>query len=80
MATRAQVIELIQAEFERFVNGHSNVGMSAERSLVNNSSVVLPLDAMGNAVDAPFSVFDSSAETGWRTWEGAPATAGPRPR
>jgi outer membrane receptor protein involved in Fe transport len=39
--------------------------VSAERSLVNNSSVVLPLDAMGNPVDAPFSVFDSSAKTGW---------------
>jgi outer membrane receptor protein involved in Fe transport len=39
--------------------------VSAERSLVNNASVVLPLDAMGNPVDAPFSVFDSSAKTGW---------------
>ena len=38
---------------------------SAERSLVNNGSTVLPLDAMGNPVDAPFSVFDSSAKTGW---------------
>ena len=37
---------------------------SAERSLVNNGSTVLPLDAMGNPVDAPFSVFDSSARTG----------------
>jgi outer membrane receptor protein involved in Fe transport len=39
--------------------------VSAERSLVNNASVVLPLDAMGNAVDAPFPIFDSSAKTGW---------------
>jgi outer membrane receptor protein involved in Fe transport len=39
--------------------------VGAERSLVNNGSVVLPLDAMGNPVDAPFSVFDSSARTGW---------------
>jgi outer membrane receptor protein involved in Fe transport len=39
--------------------------LSGERSLVNNFSVVLPLDAMGNPVDAPFSVFDSSAKTGW---------------
>jgi len=37
---------------------------SAERSLVNNGSTVLPLDPMGNPVDAPFSVFDSSAKTG----------------
>jgi outer membrane receptor protein involved in Fe transport len=38
---------------------------SAERTLVNNASVVLPLDALSNPVDAPFSVFDSSAKTGW---------------
>jgi outer membrane receptor protein involved in Fe transport len=40
-------------------------GVSAERSLVNNASTVLPLDGMGNPVDAPLSVFDSSAKTGW---------------
>jgi outer membrane receptor protein involved in Fe transport len=39
--------------------------VSAERSLVNNGPVVLPLDTMGNPIDAPFSVFDSSAKTGW---------------
>jgi outer membrane receptor protein involved in Fe transport len=39
--------------------------VSAEQSLVNNASVVLPLDAMGNPVDLPSSVFDSSAKTGW---------------
>ncbi len=39
--------------------------VSAERSLVNNASVVLPLGAMGNPVDAPFPIFDSSAKTGW---------------
>jgi len=46
---------------------------SAERSLVNNASLVLPVDAMGNQVDPatgnpigpPFSIFDSSAKTGW---------------
>jgi outer membrane receptor protein involved in Fe transport len=39
---------------------------SAERSLVNNVSTVLPIDpATGNALDAPFSIFDSSAKTGW---------------
>ena len=45
----------------------------AERSLVNNASLVLPVDAMGNQVDPatgnpigpPFSIFDSSAKTGW---------------
>jgi outer membrane receptor protein involved in Fe transport len=39
--------------------------VSAERSLVNNGSTVLPLDASGNPVDAPFSVFDSSSKTGY---------------
>ena len=40
--------------------------VSAERSLVNNISTVLPIDpATGNPVDAPFSIFDSSAKTGW---------------
>lgn len=38
---------------------------SAERTLVNNTSTLLPLDAMGAPVDAPFSVLDSSARTGW---------------
>jgi len=39
--------------------------VSAERSLVNNVSTVLPVDDMGNAIDAPFSIFDSSSKTGW---------------
>jgi outer membrane receptor protein involved in Fe transport len=39
--------------------------VSAERTLVNNTSTLLPLDATGAPVDAPFSVLDSSAKTGW---------------
>jgi outer membrane receptor protein involved in Fe transport len=39
--------------------------VSTEDSLVNNASTVLPLDALGNPVDAPTSVFDSSAKTGY---------------
>ena len=40
--------------------------VSAEDSLVNNSSLVLPADAMGNqSGDLPKSVFDSSIKTGW---------------
>ena len=39
--------------------------VSAERTLVNNGSTVLPLDGSGNPVDAPFLVFDSSSKTGW---------------
>jgi outer membrane receptor protein involved in Fe transport len=38
---------------------------SVESGLVNNTSTVLPVDALGNPVDAPFSVTDSSAKTGW---------------
>ena len=43
--------------------------VSAERSLVNNTSTVLPFadpdDPSPAPIDAPFSVFDSSAKTGW---------------
>jgi outer membrane receptor protein involved in Fe transport len=43
--------------------------MSAERSLVNNASTVLPLvdssDPTAGTIDAPFSIFDSSSKTGW---------------
>jgi outer membrane receptor protein involved in Fe transport len=39
--------------------------VSAERSLVSNASVLLPLDDMGNPMDAPFGVIDSSKKTGW---------------
>ena len=38
---------------------------SAERSLVNNGSIVLPLDDTGTPVDAPVSVFDTSSKTGY---------------
>jgi outer membrane receptor protein involved in Fe transport len=40
------------------------LSVSSENTLVNNGSTVLPLDMAGNPVDAPFSVFDSSAKTG----------------
>ena len=43
--------------------------VSAERSLVNNASILLPLvdptDPTQGTIDAPFSIFDSSAKTGW---------------
>src|SRR5579871_4012513 len=42
--------------------------VSAERSLVNNGSTVLPLvdptNPAAGTIDAPFSIFDSSAKTG----------------
>ncbi|KJC43881.1 ligand-gated channel [Bradyrhizobium sp. LTSP849] len=43
--------------------------VSAERTLVNSGTTVLPLvdpaDPTAGTIDAPFSVFDSSAKTGW---------------
>jgi outer membrane receptor protein involved in Fe transport len=39
--------------------------VSGERTLVSNASMLLPLDDMGNPVDAPFGVIDSSKKTGW---------------
>src|SRR5664279_6036877 len=43
--------------------------VSAERSLVNNASILLPLADSANpgsgTIDAPFSIFDSSSKTGW---------------
>ena len=41
--------------------------VSAEDSLVNNGSLVLPADGMGNQTgNTPISVFDSSAKTGYQ--------------
>jgi outer membrane receptor protein involved in Fe transport len=39
--------------------------MSGERTQVINSSLVLPLDDMGNPIDAPFNITDPNAKTGW---------------
>jgi outer membrane receptor protein involved in Fe transport len=43
--------------------------VSGERSLVNNGSILLPLadptDPTAGTIDAPFSIFDSSAKLGW---------------
>jgi outer membrane receptor protein involved in Fe transport len=39
--------------------------VTGEQSQVTNSSVVLPVDAMSNPVDAPFGNVDSSARLGW---------------
>ncbi|GGI26363.1 TonB-dependent receptor [Bradyrhizobium guangdongense] len=41
------------------------LSVSAERTLVNSGTTVLPLDPAGGTIDAPFSVFDSNAKTGW---------------
>jgi outer membrane receptor protein involved in Fe transport len=39
--------------------------VSAEKTNAINSDVVLPLDASGNPVDAPFNIADSSSKLGW---------------
>lgn len=52
----------------RIGNAHTlrfGFSTSVERALVSNTSTVLPLDAGGNPIDAPLSVMDESAKTGW---------------
>ncbi|HXZ06602.1 MAG TPA: TonB-dependent receptor [Paraburkholderia sp.] len=39
--------------------------VSTENSLVRGTSTLLPLDANGNPVDAPFTIIDSSEKTGY---------------
>jgi outer membrane receptor protein involved in Fe transport len=39
--------------------------VSGETSRVSNASTLLPLDAGGNPVDAPFEVTDASSKVGW---------------
>ncbi|QOZ47227.1 ligand-gated channel [Bradyrhizobium sp. CCBAU 53340] len=42
------------------------LSLSAERTLVNSGTTVLPLDPSGTGTtDNPFSLFDSNAKTGW---------------
>jgi outer membrane receptor protein involved in Fe transport len=66
---RQSVINGIQTDASyRLSDGHTlhaGFTVSTEQSLVNNASVLLPLDAAGAAVDAPFTVSDSSAKTGF---------------
>ncbi|WP_407178107.1 TonB-dependent receptor [Bradyrhizobium sp. STM 3562] len=44
---------------------HAGFTVSTENALVTNSSVLLPLDATGSPIDAPFNVVDQSAKTGF---------------
>jgi outer membrane receptor protein involved in Fe transport len=39
--------------------------VSAERTAVSSSSLVEPLDALGNAIDSPFNIYESSSKVGW---------------
>lgn len=39
--------------------------ITGEKAMVNNTSVLLPLDGNGDPVDSPFGVMDSSAKLGW---------------
>jgi outer membrane receptor protein involved in Fe transport len=39
--------------------------VSGERTQVVNSSLVEPLDDVGNPIDAPFTITDPNAKTGW---------------
>ena len=52
----------------RLGNAHTlrfGLSVSAETARVNNITTVLPLDAGGAPIDAPFTVQDTSAKTGW---------------
>ncbi len=39
--------------------------VTGESTLVSNVSTVLPLDLLGNPVDAPFSITDNNSKLGW---------------
>lgn len=39
--------------------------ITGEKAMVNNTSMLLPLDGNGDPVDSPFGVMDSSAKLGW---------------
>ncbi|MGD0635191.1 MAG: TonB-dependent receptor [Beijerinckiaceae bacterium] len=41
------------------------VGVSAEETQVNNTSIVLPLDAFGNPLPTPVTITDYDAKLGW---------------
>lgn len=66
---RRSVASGIQADGSyRLSDAHTLRGgfqVTAEQSRVTNSSVVLPLDAGGDPVDAPFGIVDSSSKLGW---------------
>lgn len=44
---------------------HAGFTVSTENALVSNTSVLLPLDATGSPIDAPFTVVDQSGKTGF---------------
>jgi hypothetical protein len=44
---------------------HAGFTLSAEQAFVSNSSVLLPVDANGASIDAPFNVLDQNAKTGF---------------
>jgi outer membrane receptor protein involved in Fe transport len=44
---------------------HAGFTVSTENALVSNSSVLLPVDAAGSPIDAPFNVLDQSGKTGF---------------
>jgi outer membrane receptor protein involved in Fe transport len=39
--------------------------VSGEQTSVGNQSLVEPVDAMGNAIDAPFAIADNASKLGW---------------
>jgi outer membrane receptor protein involved in Fe transport len=66
---RASLLNGVQGDGAYTINPAHTVRFgfmgSAEKTHVVNSSTLLPLDADGNPVDAPFGVLDQSSKVGW---------------
>jgi hypothetical protein len=67
--TRLGYTNGIQGDGSYHINGAHTVRagftVSGEQSAVGNQSLVEPLDAMGNAIDAPFTITDNVSKFGW---------------
>jgi outer membrane receptor protein involved in Fe transport len=66
--TRTSLLNGIQGDFADHLGVHTvrfGFYASGEGTQALNSDVVLPLDASGNPVDAPFTLDDGSTKLGW---------------
>jgi outer membrane receptor protein involved in Fe transport len=66
--TRASLLNGIQGDMADRLGAHTlrfGFQVSGEDTQALNSDVVLPLDASGNPIDAPFTVNDDSTKLGW---------------
>ena len=67
--TRQAYTNGIQGDGSYYVNAAHTVRagftLSGEQTAVGNQSLVEPFDAMGNAIDAPFTITDHVSKLGW---------------